>query len=147
MRLPLALTACTCFSWRNTLEALLRGGHAYTRNEKRSHSDTRFMECFHSSEVPCLFPSVKGKGGARSGGSRPRSPGAQEVAVQMRLSCCCLAGGAPPRKAAARDPGSLSRRASLHPPKGSLGISNIFRLNGLERMIIKMYFKANESLS
>lgn len=80
-------------------------------------------------------------------GAAAAGPGAQEVAVQMRLSCCRLAGRAPHRKAAARDPGSLSRRASLHPPEGSLGISNIFRLNGLERMIIKMYLKANESLS
>lgn len=51
------LTVCMCFSWRNTLEALLRGVHAHPRNEKRFHSDARFIEWLHSSKLPvCLFP-------------------------------------------------------------------------------------------
>lgn len=55
--LPLALTVCMCFSWRNTLEALLCGVHTHPRNEKCSRSGTHFIEWFHSFKLPkCLFP-------------------------------------------------------------------------------------------
>lgn len=89
--LPLALTVCMCFSWRNILEALLCGVHTHTRNEKCSRSSTHFIEWFHSSKLPmCLFPPVKGKGGASwRGDSQTRSPGG---CCPNGLSCCCLEG-------------------------------------------------------
>lgn len=62
MLLPLALTVCMCFSWRNTLEALLCGVHAYTRNEKRSRSDVHFIDWFHSSQFPVFVAPGERKG-------------------------------------------------------------------------------------
>lgn len=100
MRLPLALTVCTCFSWRNTLEALLCGGQAYTRDKKHSRSDTRFTECFHSSEVPtCLFQKGKEVQGAETAG-----PGAQEAAVRMCPQLLRSGRQSRHRKAGASDP-------------------------------------------